>query len=155
NVVIADAKGHVMAGVWFNTTLIVGKVKYGQKVAFSGKPKWLRDHWTMNHPRVQVVDDDNARLEVVPVYPLTEGLRPEGLREGIKSALGKGAEAVIETLPEATRTKRSYPPVAQALWQVHFPDTVAHGVHARQRFIYEEFLVLQTALAVRRRSVRD
>jgi ATP-dependent DNA helicase RecG len=29
------------------------------------------------------------------------------------------------------------------------------GVHARRRFIYEEFLVLQVALAVRRRGVRD
>jgi ATP-dependent DNA helicase RecG len=38
---------------------------------------------------------------------------------------------------------------------VHFPEAVAQGVHARRRFIYEEFLILQVALAVRRRSVRD
>jgi ATP-dependent DNA helicase RecG len=154
-VVISDAQGRCVAGVWFNSLLIVGKVRYGQKVAFSGKPKWYREYWTMNHPRVQVLEDDNARFEVVPVYPLTEGLRPEGLREGIKSALSKGAEAVAETLADDIRVKRTYPPVAQALWQVHFPESVQQGTHARQRFIYEEFLILQTALAVRRRSTRD
>src|SRR5262249_31322794 len=53
------------------------------------------------------------------------------------------------------RTTHQYPPVAQALWHVHFPDAVAQGLNGRQRFIYEEFLVLQAALAVRRRSLRD
>ena len=155
NVVISDPKGKCVAGVWFNTLLIVGKVKYGQQVAFSGKPKWYRDHWTMNHPRVQVLDEAEAKLEVVPVYPLTEGLRPESLREAIRSALAKGAEQVVETLPEPARVKHNYPPVEQALWHVHFPEVVAQGVHAKRRFIYEEFLILQIALAVRRRSVRD
>jgi len=154
-VVISDPKGKCVAGVWFNSLLIVGKVHYGQQVAFSGKPKWFRDHWTMNHPRVQVLNDSEAKLEVVPVYPLTEGLRPENLREAIRYALAKAGEEVAETLPEPTRIKREYPPVTQALWHVHFPEIVAQGVHARRRFIYEEFLILQVALAVRRRSVRD
>ena len=155
NVVISDPRGKCVAGVWFNTTLIVGKVRYGQHVAFSGKPKWYRDHWTMNHPRVQVLDESEQKLEVVPVYPLTEGLRPEHLREAIRMALAKGADEVAENLPDPVRIRREYPPVTQALWQVHFPETLPQGVHARRRFIYEEFLVLQVALALRRRNVRD
>jgi ATP-dependent DNA helicase RecG len=154
-VVIADPKGKCVAGVWFNVMTIVNKLRYGQRVAFSGKPKWYKDHWTINHPRVQVLDEGKDKLEVVPVYPLTEGLHPEALREAIRAALTKAADEVPENLPAPTRIKREYPPVAQALWQVHFPEELAQGVHARKRFIYEEFLILQTALAVRRRSVRD
>jgi ATP-dependent DNA helicase RecG len=154
-VVIADKRGKCLAGVWFNTLLIVGKVRYGQQVAFSGKPKWYREHWTMNHPRVQTLDEVEQRLEVVPIYPLTEGLWPESLREGIRAALTKGGSDIVETLPESNRIKHQYPPVAEALWHVHFPEVLAQGVHARRRFIYEEFLILQVALAVRRRSVRD
>jgi ATP-dependent DNA helicase RecG len=155
SVVISDPVGKCVAGVWFNSLMIVGKVRYGQQVAFSGKPKWHRDHWQMHHPRVQVLEDNDAKLEVVPVYPLTEGLRPEHLREAIRSALGKAADQVVENLPEPLRVKREYPPVALALWQVHFPEVLPQGMHARRRFIYEEFLILQVALAVRRRSVRD
>jgi ATP-dependent DNA helicase RecG len=154
-VVISDPNGKCVAGVWFNSLMIVGKVHYGQKVAFSGKPKWYREYWTMNHPRVQVLNDAESKLEVVPVYPLTEGLYPDGLRAAIRSALEKAAQAVVENLPDPVRAKHQYPPVAQALWHVHFPDAVAQGLHGRQRFIYEEFLVLQVALAVRRRAVRD
>ncbi len=153
--VIADAKGKCVAGIWFNMMTAVNKLKYGQKVAFSGKPKWYRDHWQMSHPRVQVLTDDEARLEVMPIYPLTEGLRPEHLRDAIRMGLSKAAEDVTETLPDSARLKHEYPPVAQGLWQVHFPETLPQGQHARQRFIYEEFLILQTALAVRRRSIRD
>ena len=155
SVVISDPVGKCVAGVWFNSLMIVGKVHYGQRVALSGKPKWHRDHWQMHHPRVQVLEDNDAKLEVVPVYPLTEGLRPEHLREAIRSALGKAADQVVENLPEPVRIKREYPPVALAVWQVHFPEVLPQGVHARRRFIYEEFLILQVALAVRRRSVRD
>jgi ATP-dependent DNA helicase RecG len=155
SVVISDPKGKCVAGVWFNTLLIVGKVRYGQQVAFSGKPKWHRDHWQMHHPRVQVLEDNDAKLEVVPVYPLTEGLRLEPLREAIRSALAQAADKVVENLPEPVRVKREYPPVALALWHVHFPEVLPQGIHARRRFIYEEFLILQVALAVRRRSVRD
>ena len=154
-VVLSDPKGKCVAGIWFNSLMIVGKVHYGQQVAFSGKPKWYRDHWTMNHPRVQALNDAEAKLEVVPVYPLTEGLRPEHLREAIRLALAKAGQDVVEHLPTPVRLKREYPPVAEALYQVHFPDVVPQGVQARRRFIYEEFLILQVALGVRRRSVRD
>ena len=153
--VIADAKGKCVAGIWFNMMTAVNKLKYGQKVAFSGKPKWYRDHWQMSHPRVQILTDDEAKLEVVPIYPLTEGLRPEHLRDMIRAGLDKAAADVAEALPDAARLKHEYPPVAQGLWQVHFPETLSQGQHAKKRFIYEEFLVLQAALAVRRRSVRD
>ena len=109
----------------------------------------------MNHPRVQVLEADEAKLEVVPVYPLTEGLRPEHLREAIRTALAKAADQVVENLPDPVRIKHEYPSVGQALWQVHFPEVLPQGVHARRRFVYEEFLILQVALAVRRRSTRD
>src|SRR5260370_31430674 len=133
SVVISDPVGKCVAGVWFNSLMIVGKVHYGQRVAFTGKPKWHRNHWQMHHPRVQVLEDNDAKLEVVPVYPLTEGLRPEHLREAIRSALGKAADQVVENLPEPVRIKREYPPVALAVWQVHFPEVLPQGGHARRR----------------------
>src|SRR5262249_21783977 len=38
---------------------------------------------------------------------------------------------------------------------VHFPRTLVTAERARTRLIYEEFLVLQLGLAVRRRELRD
>ncbi len=156
-VVIADASGRCVAGVWFNQVIVARRCRYGQRLAYSGKPRWVRDHWQMNHPRVQFLDGSGgeATREVVPVYPLTENLRPDQLRDLIRQALAKGAEHVPELLAEALRARRQFPPVQEALWQVHFPEVLPQGLAARRRFIYEEFLVLQVALALRRREVRD
>ncbi len=155
SVVIADAKGRVIEGTWFN--VVPRQFRYGQRVAFSGKPKWYRDHWSMSHPRVEELEkaDTGPGQKVIPVYPLTEGLWLEALRECMRNALALGAEHIEEMLPPRLLEKRHFSPVGQALGHIHFPEVVAQGLQARKRFIYEEFLVLQVALAARRRDLRD
>lgn len=169
SVVLSDGKGHCVEGVWFNQTYAASRFRYGMKVAFSGKPKWFRDHWTMHHPRAEILDEADAETaKVLPVYPLTENLHPDRLRDMIRQALERCADQVPDILlpPASTAEdaagdgadllrRRGMPTIREALWQVHFPETVEQGRNARRRFIYEEFLVLQVALALRRRDLRD
>jgi ATP-dependent DNA helicase RecG len=155
-VVIADPQGKCVEGTWFNQVSMARLFRYGLRVSFGGKPKWFRDHWQMNHPRVQVIDDQSGPAErVVPVYPMTEGLYPDKLREMIRQALTVGAEHVPDLAPPALLGSHQYAEAKQALYEVHFPEVVAQGLHGRRRFIYEEFLVLQVALALRRREHHD
>ena len=157
SVVLSDGGPTCLEGVWFNQAGAARRFRFGQRVAFSGKPRWFRDHWQMNTPRVQLLDGEQVGMgpSVVPVYPLTEDLRPETLRPLIGKALDRAAHTVAEILPEALRRQHDWPPVADALRIVHFPTTVKTALHCRQRFVYEEFLILQLALALRRREVRD
>ncbi|MCI0681254.1 MAG: ATP-dependent DNA helicase RecG [Gemmataceae bacterium] len=157
NVVIADAHGACLEGSWFNQVAPARQFRYGLRVAFSGKPKWFRDHWQMNHPRVQILDDQSEAPanQVVPVYPLTEGLHPEKLRDLIRQALAVGGDHVPDLLPPGLRDKHRYPPAPQALQHVHFPEILGQALQAKRRFIYEEFLILQVALAARRRDTHD
>jgi ATP-dependent DNA helicase RecG len=157
NVVIADAHGTCLEGSWFNQVAPARQFRYGLRVAFSGKPKWFRDHWQMNHPRVQILEgqEDVPTNQVVPVYPLTEGLHPEKLRDLIRQALDVGADLTPDLLPPALRDRHRYVPTPQALVHVHFPEILGQALHAKRRFIYEEFLILQVALAARRRETHD
>jgi ATP-dependent DNA helicase RecG len=157
SVVLSDGGPTCLEGVWFNQAGAARRFRYGLRVAFSGKPRWFRDRWQMNNPRVSVLDGDNPGMwpAVVPVYPLTEDLRPETLRPLIGKALDRFASAVADVLPEALRRRHDWPPVAEALRAVHFPESVRSATHCRRRFVYEEFLVLQLALGLRRREVRD
>ncbi|MGH7226372.1 MAG: DEAD/DEAH box helicase, partial [Gemmataceae bacterium] len=132
------------------------RFRYGQRLAFSGKPKWYRDHWQMNNPRVQILEGEAVgEPGVVPVYPLTEDLRPEQLRSILRQTLDRHAADLIDVLPDALRQQRDWPSCAQALRDVHFPNTMAAAQRGRRRFVYEEFLLLQLALALRRRDIRD
>jgi ATP-dependent DNA helicase RecG len=156
SVVLCDDGVHCLEGVWFNQPYAAGRFRFGQRLSFSGKPKRRGGHWQMSHPRVQALDGGGpATPGVVPVYPLTEGLRPEHLRPLIRKALDRCAGHIMETLPEALRGLHEWPGAAEALRAVHFPPSAEGAIRARRRFIYEEFLLLQLALVSRRREVRD
>ncbi len=157
SVVVSDDGKSVLEGVWFNQAGAARRFRYGQRVSFSGKPRRYQGHWQINNPRVQILDgqDKTDDLPVVPVYPLTEDLRPEVLRSLIGKAIDRFATHLPDILPDELRKKRDWPPVAVALREVHFPPTLAAARRARGRFVYEEFLILQLALALRRRDLRD
>ncbi|HVS37968.1 MAG TPA: ATP-dependent DNA helicase RecG [Gemmataceae bacterium] len=156
SVVLCDDGVHCLEGVWFNQPYAASRFRFGQRLSFSGKPKWRAGHWQMNNPRVQALDGGAAASPgVVPVYPLTEGLRPDHLRPLIRKALDRCGAKVVENLPESLRGLHDWPSAAEALRTVHFPRSVEEALRARRRFIYEEFLLLQLGLALRRREVRD
>jgi ATP-dependent DNA helicase RecG len=156
SVVVSDDGKHCVEGVWFNQAGAGGRFRYGQRVAFSGKPKWYRDHWQMSNPRVQPLDGESAGEQaVVPIYPLTEDLHAERLRSLIRQAVERFAGHLPEVLPDELRARHQLPEAARAIALVHFPERLADAQAGRRRFVYEEFLLLQLALGLRRRELRD
>ncbi|MGH7223757.1 MAG: DEAD/DEAH box helicase, partial [Gemmataceae bacterium] len=163
SVVLSDDGKNCLEGVWFNQAFAAKRFRYGQRLSFSGKPKWYRDHWQMNNPRVQILDGNAASTDgtplpapgVVPIYPLTEDLRPEQLRSILRKALDLHASRLTDVLPLSLRQQHDWSNCDQALRDIHFPPTLTTATRGRQRFVYEEFLILQLALALRRREVRD
>jgi ATP-dependent DNA helicase RecG len=161
SIVLSD--GHdILEGVWFNQVHASSRFRFGQRYAFSGKPKKFQGRWNMANPRVSPISKGQApavrndqAASILPVYPLTEDLRADQLRRLIKRAVENYAAAVPEILPDDLRRKRKFTVIDQALWDLHLPASVKAGEAARRRFVYEEFLVLQVALAVRRRDLRD
>jgi ATP-dependent DNA helicase RecG len=157
SVVINDGSPGSLEGVWFNQPFAAGQFRYGQRVAFTGKPKWYRDHWQMTSPKFRALDSNEptAAPGIVPTYPMTEDLRPEALRGLLRQAVDGFASQTVDVVPEPLVRQRHYPGLHAAFRNLHFPATLESAHVARQRFIYEEFLVLQAALALRRRDLRD
>jgi ATP-dependent DNA helicase RecG len=156
-VVLCDDGVHCLEGIWFNQPYAASRFRFGQRLSFSGKPKRRQGHWQIGSPRVQILDGgaEPTTPGVVPVYPLTDGLRTEHLRALMRKALNRHGGDVVENLPESLRGLHDWPGVAEALRAIHFPPSPAEALHGRRRFIYEEFLLLQLGLALRRREVRD
>lgn len=163
SVVLSDGGKHCLEGVWFNQPYAAQRLRYGQPLAFSGKPKWRFNRWQMTSPRIQNLDGAGgstaeaqpAPPDIVPVYPLTADLRAEQLRRLIQRAVEQYARHLSERLPAELRRRHGWPDVVQAMRDVHFPPSLPAAQTGRRRFIYEEFLVLQLALALRRRDLRD
>jgi ATP-dependent DNA helicase RecG len=151
---IEDGSGR-LRGVWFNQPLAIKRLRVGETVLFSGKPAWHMGCWEMAHPQVQATEDGSLNEPYLPVYPLTEDLRLGDLRRILRHALAEYAADVPELLPPELRAARELPDIATALANAHFPTDRASGERARRRIAYEEFLLLQLALAMRHRDIRD
>jgi ATP-dependent DNA helicase RecG len=157
SIVINDGSKESLEGVWFNQPLLAGQFRYGQRVAFTGKVKWYRDHWQMATPKLQTLDSAAplAAPGIVPIYPLTEDLRPDALRKLLRQAVDRFAPLTVDVVPDQLLRQRHYPALHAAFRNLHFPATLEAAKAARRRFVYEEFLVLQAGLALRRRDLRD
>lgn len=89
---------------------------------------------------------------VVPIYPLTEGLGQKRMRQILWNAV-QYADLVPEILPAEIRRRVGLMPVAEAIRQVHFPDSMEQIAPAHQRLVFEEFFVMQLGLALKRHQV--
>jgi ATP-dependent DNA helicase RecG len=161
SVVLSDGGRQCLEGLWFNQPNAARLFRYGQQVAFSGKPKWSRDHFQIVSPRVRILDgsgedrDGAGASPIVPVYPLTEDLRADQLRPIMERVVAEYAGLVPEALPSELRKDHAFLDVAGSLQSVHFPKSLPEAHTGQRRFLYEHFLVLQVALALRRRELRD
>jgi ATP-dependent DNA helicase RecG len=90
---------------------------------------------------------------IVPIYPLTEGLAAKTLRTAIYNAVDRYAGHVPDLLPPPLKARLSLPDMTTAMLQIHFPDSLPALEAARRRLVFDELFFLQTALALRKRSL--
>ena len=71
-----------LRALWFNQPFMQEKFSRGQDVLLAGKAKLRGGRWEMVHPQVQWIDPDEEPPagKMLPIYPLTEGLRQGNLR---------------------------------------------------------------------------
>jgi ATP-dependent DNA helicase RecG len=143
-----------LRALWFNQPFMREKFSRGQDVLLSGKAKMNGGRWEMAHPRVQWVDpDEDVPVgQMLPIYSLTEGLKQWHLRTIVRNALDAFADLLDEVFPESYLAAKNLWPLRQAIREIHFPANPANLAQAKRRFVYQELLILQLALAVKRHA---
>ena len=150
--VLGDDTGNIRA-VWFGQHYVARTLRQGSRVAISGKPEVFRGQPVFNSPTVHPADTEAAGIHtgrMVPVYPLTNGLRMQVLRNLTWQASQHWLGGVEETLPGDLMQGRM--PLREAIFQAHFPDSPEAWQAARTRLAFDELLTLQLAMQSRRRE---
>jgi ATP-dependent DNA helicase RecG len=155
-VLIRGGGGH-LRGLWFNQPFMRDKFAFGQRVMFSGKPKYEGLVWQMHHPRAEILDSDEEEPagKILPVYPLTEGLQQWQARKIVRGVVEEYAAVLDEVFPPEYLAAHDLLPLCQALPEIHFPSGQESLARARRRLVYQELFILQLALAVKRRQQHD
>jgi ATP-dependent DNA helicase RecG len=152
--VIVEDESACLKALWFNQAFLRKRFAPGRRLLLAGKPKQDDLLWIMNHPKITFLSDheeDEVPLEpILPIYRLTEGLGQHHLRRIMRPLLKELVPFLEETFPEDYLVEHDLWPIQRALPAIHFPVDQASLQHARRRFVYQELLILQLALAIRR-----
>ena len=87
--------------------------------------------------------------EVIPIYPLTEGLSNKLVRKAVAVALNQFGKAVDDELPASVIGERGLLHQADALEQVHRPKSLEQAQAARRTIIYGELYSFEYKLGKR------
>ncbi len=153
-VAIVDGTG-VLIGVWFNQPWVQTRFQEGERVAFAGKVEMDYGLRQIKNPFVEKLhegDEDGSAGRIVPVHRTTDGLTTNWLRRLVSAAVDDYSD-VPDHLPAAIRIARSLVPLASALKDIQFPRSMSDAHAARTRLAYDELLLLQLYMAMRRHAL--
>jgi len=156
---LGDETGVIYA-VWFNQPYMKNWFKFGDKVILYGKVERYKDI-QITSPEFELIREEERDKElihtgrIVPIYPLTEGLSSRGLRFMMKNALDKYLDGAEEAFSVETRARNKLLGIKQAIGNLHFPETEELRQAAYERIVFDEFFILQLALASRRAKIKE
>jgi len=160
NVAIFDGSAY-MYGVWFNQPYHADRLQPGTEVAFSGRVQYRYGRLQMVNPAYDILEDTGDvgsktvhTGRIIPLHPATQKLSAAMLRRLIMRALDQFGD-LPDHIPYGLRLRYGYPHRSQALREMHFPGSTGRLNRARQRMAYDELLVMQVALALRRQRLRS
>lgn len=105
------------------------------------------------NPEVEL-KENSSNLEILPVYPLTEGISQKELRKIIKENISCVCQFENE-LPNELVEKRKLIDVPVALLGMHFPKSMYHLKKSIERLAYEELFLMQLALLLSRKAFEE
>jgi len=146
--------GGTMKAVWFNQPWVADKLPSGTRVVLHGRADTRRrNSFVVSTYEVApgVTAEDVGAEGLTPIYPATEGVTSDRLRELVKRARPLERESV-EALPALMRASQGLPERAAALDAVHFPEDELETELARRRLAFEELLVLELEYLARRHA---
>lgn len=159
-VVLVDGEGHALSGQltlrWFNLYWVEKVIAAGQRLVVYGKTKRRGRSVTMDQPDFEVVEEDGETSihfeRIAPIHRATEGLSTRVLRALIWRTI---QEIQGSDFPSLIPKSLDGLPRAEALRQIHFPDSFESLARARRHLVLTEFFGIQLSIAARRAEQRS
>ncbi|UCG30579.1 MAG: ATP-dependent DNA helicase RecG [candidate division WOR-3 bacterium] len=154
---LRDTTGSIVLK-WFNRPDLRKKFKVGDSLLVSGKVTFYRSQQLIN-PLYEIIGEEETEQkkqgEVIPIYPLTEGLSIWDVRRAARIALDACLNEIRETLPQSLIDKHGLLQLRQATRHLHFPDDLKAAQAARRRLVYDEFFFFELTLARRKAKLQE
>ena len=142
--------------VWFNQAYLHNRIKPGDRLRIQGKSRRsARGGMQVANPRWTLIHEDRtepapveARLR--PVYPASEELPSWVIEKAVGGILDEALALIEDHLPEPLRLEREVPTLREAYRMMHRPEHEDEAREARRRLVYDELLLLQLGVQMKR-----
>ncbi|MFF1382979.1 ATP-dependent DNA helicase RecG [Arthrobacter sp. NPDC058288] len=159
DVVITDDAGTLKVS-FFNGYRAKAELLPGRRALFSGKVTRYAGSLSLTNPDFQLLDEDpdtpgmdpeKLAARPIPIYPATARLTSWSIQKVISTLLDTvDLDLLDDPLPAEVSSREKFLPSSEAYRLIHTPEVPGDWQRARDRFRYQEALVLQAALARRR-----
>jgi ATP-dependent DNA helicase RecG len=150
---VGDNTGKIFC-VWFNQPYLKDYFKVGEAIILYGKVDRYGSRLQMSAPEFELVNvetDESLNIgRIVPVYTVPSGLTQRHLRQMIKEILDESLSQIKDSLPFDIRSRNNLLNLAKSLINIHFPESLQLQKQAYERLAFEEFLIFQLPLVLRK-----
>lgn len=142
---VKDSSGTLIIN-WYNNRFVENAFVVGKEYNFYGKVEIKYGKKQMDNPTYESADNFLHTGRIVPVYPLTENLYQKTIRSIAKECIDSAVGNLNDFIPSYIREKYGLCEINYAFSSIHFPETKEDYDRARNRFVFEELLMLQTGI---------
>jgi ATP-dependent DNA helicase RecG len=142
--IVGDETGNVRA-VWFNNPYVARSLPTNARVVLSGRVRLFGGRYVFESPEWELLEDKELvhTGRLVPLYSLTQGLKPRQVRKLMKQVVDQFAGQVADFLPPSLRERRHLVELPRAIAQAHYPEDEMAKDNARVRLAFDELFLLQ------------
>ena len=154
--IVGDETGNVRV-IWFNNPYLAKKLTTNTRLVISGRVSLFKGRHVFQSPQWELVEDKELihAGRLVPLYPLTQGLRPRQVRKLMKEVVDQWTWQVADFLPSELRERQKLLELAQAISQAHYPEDEVLKDRARVRLAFDELFLLQLGVLSKKRTWQE
>ncbi len=150
---LEDESGSVRL-VWFNAPWVARRLRPGLCGVAQGKAKRRGGYLEMSNPRWREEAVEAPATPIAgrlrPVYSATEDLSSVRIESLVRAALPDALSRIADATPHEVLVRHTLPLLPDAYRAVHQPADAAEAERGRTRLAFDELLLLQLGLAMRR-----
>lgn len=150
---IDDGSG-VLEVLFFNAPYLLKSLKIGEMYEVFGTASRGKTTYAMMHPEI-TRSGIEGKGEIVPIYPLTEGIGQSSMRKWQRqvAAIKDEHGLVKEFLSEEILSRNRLCSLDYALSNIHFPKELRMAKEAAFRLVFDELFMLQLGLLAMKKNV--
>ena len=154
--VVSDETGNVRV-TFFGNPYMAKNLRTNRLVLLSGRVELYRGRLEFQSPEYEFIEQQDQLLNagrLVPVYPLTEGLVQRTVRRLTWQALERWQKNIEDGVAPEFRDRNDLMGLDKAVSETHYPTDRQVLEEARRRLAFDELLVLQLAVMLRRGAAK-